>query len=305
MKFAMSPDDLHTPLPILYSFRRCPYAMRARLALAVSGHTVEHREVVLRDKPVELLAASPKGTVPVLVLPEGLVIEQSLDIMLWALNCHDPHHWLLPVQGSLQEMLELIAHCDGPFKQHLDGYKYLRRVPLTLREAEIANIPFLGALAGCSARRSERRVASHTSDEQRRNAPGSAATNGILVISASLSARASPFALVNAPYIAPDTVAADAAVAAEAVADQKIQARRHGALFLAQLNLRLGGSAFLHGPQMGLADAAIVPFIRQFVGVAPEWFARQPWPALQAWLEAITGSALFTSVMHRRSPWNR
>ena len=75
-----------TALPILYSFRRCPYAMRARLALAVSGQVCELREVVLRNKPQGLLQASPKGTVPVLVLPGGQVLEQSLDIMLWASN---------------------------------------------------------------------------------------------------------------------------------------------------------------------------------------------------------------------------
>ena len=107
--------------PILYSFRRCPYAMRARLALAVSGHSVELREVVLRNKPPELLAASPKATVPVLVLPDGRVLEQSVDIMRWALERHDPAGWL---QAPLAEMLALIDAVDGPFKHHLDRYKY-------------------------------------------------------------------------------------------------------------------------------------------------------------------------------------
>ncbi|WP_367850345.1 glutathione S-transferase [Rhodoferax sp. WC2427] len=95
--------------------------MRARLALAVGGQTVELREVVLRHKPPELLAASPKGTVPVLVLPDGSVIDQSLDIMRWALAHHDPAGWLQP---PLDEMLALIAAVDGPFKHHLDRYKY-------------------------------------------------------------------------------------------------------------------------------------------------------------------------------------
>jgi glutathione S-transferase len=108
-------------LPILYSFRRCPYAMRARLALAVSGQTVELREVVLRNKPPELLAASPKATVPVLVLPDGRVLEESLDIMRWALERHDPVGWL---QAPLADMLACIAAVDGPFKHHLDRYKY-------------------------------------------------------------------------------------------------------------------------------------------------------------------------------------
>ena len=81
-------------LPVLYSFRRCPYAMRARLAIAVSGQRCELREVVLKNKPPEMLAASPKATVPVLVLVDGSVIEQSLDIMLWTLRQHDPRQSL-------------------------------------------------------------------------------------------------------------------------------------------------------------------------------------------------------------------
>ena len=116
-------------LPVLYSFRRCPYAMRARLALAVSGEPYELREVVLRDKPAELLAASPKGTVPVLVLPDGEVIEQSLDVMLWALRRHDPEGWLAPPRGSLDDMLALVSHNDGEFKRSLDRYKYPNRYP--------------------------------------------------------------------------------------------------------------------------------------------------------------------------------
>ena len=114
-------------LPILYSFRRCPYAMRARLALLASGISCELREVVLRDKPAELLAASSKGTVPVLITPDGQVIGQSLDIMLWALRQRDPAHWLQPETGSLEDALALIARCDGDFKHHLDRYKYPQR----------------------------------------------------------------------------------------------------------------------------------------------------------------------------------
>ncbi|NMM79728.1 glutathione S-transferase [Acidovorax sp. SRB_14] len=116
-------------LPVLYSFRRCPYAMRARLALAVSGQACELREVVLRDKPRGLLQASPQGTVPVLVLPDGQVLEHSLDIMLWALQAHDPLHWLNPSVGTLEAMLAQIADCDGPFKQALDRCKYPQRYP--------------------------------------------------------------------------------------------------------------------------------------------------------------------------------
>lgn len=114
-------------LPVLYSFRRCPYAMRARLALAVSGAQVEHREITLKNKPAEMLAASPKGTVPVLVLPGGDVIDESLDVMLWALRRSDPEQWLAPAQGSIDDMLALIAGNDGAFKRSLDRYKYPNR----------------------------------------------------------------------------------------------------------------------------------------------------------------------------------
>ncbi|MEJ7687464.1 MAG: glutathione S-transferase [Variovorax sp.] len=116
--------------PVLYSFRRCPYAMRARMAIAASGQRCELREVVLRDKPAELLAASPKGTVPVLVDIDGTVIDQSLDIMLWALRRSDPEGWLLPGPAGLDDMLSLVAQCDGGFKRHLDGYKYPERNPV-------------------------------------------------------------------------------------------------------------------------------------------------------------------------------
>jgi glutathione S-transferase len=114
---------------VLYSFRRCPYAMRARMAIAASGQRCELREVVLRDKPAELLAASPKGTVPVLVDVDGTVIDQSLDIMLWALRRNDPEGWLQAEGATLDEMLALVAECDGEFKRHLDGYKYPERHP--------------------------------------------------------------------------------------------------------------------------------------------------------------------------------
>ena len=116
-------------LPILYTFRRCPYAMRARLAIAASGVHVEQREVVLRNKPAQMLAASPKGTVPVLVLPGGEVIDESLDVMKWALRQNDPQQWLTPHGASLQDMLALIAGNDGAFKHSLDRYKYPNRYP--------------------------------------------------------------------------------------------------------------------------------------------------------------------------------
>lgn len=107
-----------TSLPILYSFRRCPYAIRARIALVASGTCCVIREVKLSAKPAELVAVSPKATVPVLVLPEGGVVDQSLDIMRWALHRHDPAGWL----GHVDE--PLIETNDGPFKHHLDRAKY-------------------------------------------------------------------------------------------------------------------------------------------------------------------------------------
>ena len=114
-------------IPILYSFRRCPYAIRARLALDASEQRCELREVVLRNKPAEMLQASPKGTVPVLIDVEGTVIDESLDIMLWALKRHDPERWLQPESHSLDDMLVLIGHFDSHFKHHLDRYKYSTR----------------------------------------------------------------------------------------------------------------------------------------------------------------------------------
>ncbi len=117
-------------LPVLYSFRRCPFAMRARLALCVSGMIYEHREVVLKSKPAHMLALSPKGTVPVLWLPGvagSKVLEQSLDIMFWALHQHDPMGWLPASNVAMTDAQALIAHNDGPFKQQLDRYKYPNR----------------------------------------------------------------------------------------------------------------------------------------------------------------------------------
>lgn len=104
--------------------------MRARLAIAVSGQVCELREVVLRAKPPALLDASPKATVPVLVTTDGTVIDQSLDIMLWALRQNDPAGWLAPEEGGLVAMLDLIAECDGSFKSQLDRYKYPQRFEL-------------------------------------------------------------------------------------------------------------------------------------------------------------------------------
>jgi glutathione S-transferase len=196
---------------ILYSFRRCPYAMRARLALDVSGQVWELREVSLRNKPSEMLRLSAKGTVPVLVLPDGSVIDESLDIMLWALNRNDPEHWLTPEANSLDGMRELVDRFDSHFKQHLDRYKYPSR--------------FAGA---------------------------------------------------------------DPSVArAEAAQD------------LALLEDRLTRTTYLAGGHVSLADMAIVPFVRQFANVNPDWFAGQSSLALQRWLKTLVESARFVRIMQR------
>ncbi len=194
--------------PILYSFRRCPYAMRARLALAVSGVAYELREVRLSNKPAAMLAASPKGSVPVLRLPDGTVIDESLDVMRWALSICDPEEWLA------RDDRALIATNDGAFKHDLDRYKYPQR---------------------------------YGSD-----------------------------ALAH---------------------------RESGLAFLRELDRRLAADGQLCGPRRGLADAAIVPFVRQFAGVDQDWFAVQPLASLKIWLEGHLASALFDAVMVRRPQW--
>ncbi|KQP14978.1 glutathione S-transferase [Pseudorhodoferax sp. Leaf267] len=202
-------------LPILYSFRRCPYAMRARLALLASGQACELREVVLRDKPQALRDASPKATVPVLALQDGTVIDQSLDIMLWALRRHDPLGWLVPSEGDLAQMLALVADNDTQFKPLLDRYKYPQR------------------------------------------------------------------------HQEPDGT----------------RAREAARPFIDGLQHRLAAAPFLFGRHATLADMALAPFLRQFAAVAPDWFAAQPWPAVQAWLRDWQASALFERAMPRFAPW--
>jgi glutathione S-transferase len=112
--------------PILYSFRRCPYAMRARLALAYSGIDYEHREILLKNRPDELYALSPKGTVPVLQLNDGTVIDESINVMKWALAQSDPDCWYT---DKIVEQNSLIAQNDDEYKKRLDMYKYHERFP--------------------------------------------------------------------------------------------------------------------------------------------------------------------------------
>ncbi|HUD34182.1 MAG TPA: glutathione S-transferase [Variovorax sp.] len=251
------------PLPILYSFRRCPYAMRARMALLASGQRCELREVVLRDKPPELLAVSPAATVPVLVLPGASgaggpaanadtdeapggvavaaagdrVIVHSLDIMRWTLRRHDPLGWLTPGAGTLADLLALVADCDTGFKADLDSYKYPDRYPATPdREVDEATAADAGDGDG------DARAAAHVH-------------------------------------------------------------RDRGAAFLLRLEDRLARHPHLAGDHATLADAAILPFVRQFAGVDPAWFATRPWPRLRAALVAWQDSEAFATVMRRHAPW--
>ena len=194
--------------PILYSFRRCPYAMRARMALLISDTACEIREVKLSDKPAELITASAKATVPVLVLPDGRVIDESLDIMRWALGRHDPERWL---DG---DDVPLIEANDGPFKHHLDRYKY------------------------------------------------------------------------------PDRHGADAT-----------EHRASGLAMLTHLEARLTSRNYLCGDHRSLADAAIMPFVRQFAQTDRPWFDAQPLPAVQRWLAVQLASSLFVRTMRTLSQW--
>jgi glutathione S-transferase len=202
-------------LPILYSFRRCPYAIRARMALRKSGVVVELREVVLRDKPESMLCASPKGTVPVLVLPGGgPVLDESLDLMRWALTLRDPDGWLANADAPVQQ--QWVATNDGPFKQALDRYKYPERHP------------------ACSQ----------------------------------LESREECVAAMIQPM--------DACLAAQ---------------------------PFLAGERTGLADVALMPFVRQFAAVDAGWFAASRWKATRAWLERWSSHPDFLGVMDRYPAW--
>ncbi len=153
---------MNTDWPILYSFRRCPYAIRARMALRSAGVAVELREVVLGNKPPALIALSPKATVPVLRCADGQVIDESLAIMHWALRHNDPQAWLPAAEAPQNQ--QLVAQNDGPFKQALDRYKYADRYPgrsqteyrgdaqdamLAALEERLVQAAFLGGAAPC------------------------------------------------------------------------------------------------------------------------------------------------------------
>lgn len=151
--------------PLLYSYRRCPYAMRARMALLQAGRDFDAIEISLRDKPAAMLALSPKGTVPVLHLPDGQVLEESWDIMRWAWSEHDPDGWWSRAQTD--DNLALVRCNDGAFKHHLDRYKYPDRYPeeavsrevhraeavsclIVPLEARLKPQPYLGGATPCA-----------------------------------------------------------------------------------------------------------------------------------------------------------
>jgi glutathione S-transferase len=153
--------------PLLYTYRRCPYAMRARMALLQAGVAFDAYEIVLRDKPPEMLAISPKGTVPVLLLPDGTVIEESLEVMHWALEeqASDDAQDMWSASQT-PENLALVALNDGAFKQHLDRYKYPEKFAgsdrdaqrseaiqglVSLLELRLAAAPYLGDAQPCAA----------------------------------------------------------------------------------------------------------------------------------------------------------
>lgn len=126
--------DHQTMTAILYTYRRCPYAMRARMALHYAGVKVEHREIELRNKPQSMLRLSPKGTVPVLSV-DGLVLDQSLEIMQWALKTSDPDGWNMLDENIATSWIE---KNDELFKILLDQYKYPNRYPQLKQEVVLA-----------------------------------------------------------------------------------------------------------------------------------------------------------------------
>ena len=196
---------------ILYSFRRCPWAMRARLALRYAGCAVQVCEVSMKNKPAQLLALSPKGTVPVLDTSAG-VLDESLDIMRWALAQNDPDDWrLLADPIAAQRGEALILRNDSTFKAQVNLYKYAERYPEHSRE-----------------------------------------------------------------YY-----------------------RQQAEPWLAELEGLLEHQAYLLAEHASLADAALLPLMRQFAGVEPHWFAEADYPRVRGWLQGWLESELFKGVMAR------
>ncbi|MGI2260141.1 glutathione S-transferase [Shewanella sp. GXUN23E] len=205
------PRTMSLSLPLLYSFRRCPYAIRARLALRVCNMPVRLREVVLSNKPEELWALSPKGTVPVMQLSDGTVLTESMDIALHALERMAESPTKDALQAGRHQAIEMMTQCDQRFKPWLDKYKYADRFP-----------------------------------EQ-------AAT----------------------------------------------EYRRQAVIILSQWDRQLARSPFLSGNNPGLADWGVLPFVRQFAAVEPDWWRTQPLPQLASWLSLLLGTDTFTQSMLR------
>ena len=199
-------------LPILYSFRRCPYAMRARWALLEAGFLVQWREIELRAKPQAMLEISPKGTVPVLVLADGTVIEESLELMHWALSQADPRDCL--GAGDPEPWLR---ENDDVFKHHLDRFKYSDRYPEADRSAH----------------------------------------------------------------------------------------QREGLSILKGWSARIREVGWLTGDRMGLADAALWPFVRQWRIADPQGFEADPeLEPLRGWLNRFLQAPGFERLMQRADPWD-
>ena len=295
-------------LPVLYSFRRCPFAMRARWALWVAGIAVAHREIVLRDKPAAMLAASPKGTVPVLVLPQGLthaggaqVIDESLDVMLWALAQHDPEAWLSPERGSLAEMLALIEACQMQFKPHLDRSKYPQRYAAEVlacagqcdaavsagASTKVADGPAAGTADAASTAQpvpSEAALAAFVAQHRQR------ARAFLLTLQARLLQGS------NGELGSGSAVADGCAVPAAArAAGPEINAADAGAAPPRQA---------LFGTRPALADFAIAPFVRQFAQADAAHWQAGDWPAVRAWLAAMLARPEFNAeVMRKHTLW--
>ncbi len=183
------------------------------MALHASGLAYELREVDLKNKPDHMLAVSPKGSVPVLILPDGKVIDESYDIMQWALRQNDPENWLGENEFLLNESLPLVTGNDTDFKKALDSYKYAQ------------------------------------DDQERRHF------------------------------------------------------RTDGEFFLKQLEARLNRTHHLLADAPSIADAAILPFIRQFAAVDSNWFTKSPYHLLNVWLNEIANSPRFTAVMQKHPIW--
>lgn len=300
-------------LPVLYSFRRCPFAMRARWALWVAGVAVAHREIVLRDKPAAMLAASPKGTVPVLVVPAGVkpagndegdahsapqVIDESLDVMRWALARHDPERWLQPERGSLDEMLALIDACQAQFKPHLDRSKYPQRYGDEVRAWTLALVAQASdAPGGASAP-----VAGEGADEriERMQAEARAACGP--ATPPPTEAELASFVVAHRQHARVFLLALEARLL-QAAADGPSGARAEAAGESGE-PAEPGQSSVcpaLFGTRPALADFAIAPFVRQFAQADAHWQSGD-WPAVRAWLAAMLARPEFEAQVMRKHP---